>query len=260
MELIFIFLVAVVASALTFFSGFGLGTILLPVFAIFLPITTAVATTAIVHLVNNLFKFIITYKAINWSITLLFGTPAIIAALVGAITLARLDTQTVISNWQAIGVSGEITLIGFTIGVVIIIFAIFELLSNFKTIAISNRWLPLGGLLSGFFGGLSGNQGALRSAFLIKTAMSKEAFIATGVVIAVLVDITRLSVYGTTFFNLELFQDSSSRLLIFSAISGGIIGALLAKAYLPKVTFRWIQILVAALLLMFGLAIMLGVV
>ena len=90
--------------------------------------------------------------------------------------------------------------------------------------------------------------------------MSKEAFIATGVVIAVLVDITSLSVYGTTFFNLELFQDSSSRLLIFSAIFGGIIGALLAKAYLPKVTFRWIQIFVAALLLMFGLAIMLGVV
>lgn len=44
------------------------------------------------------------------------------------------------------------------------------------------HWLPLGGLLSGFFGGLSGNQGALRSAFLLKAGLSKEAFIATGTV------------------------------------------------------------------------------
>ena len=33
---------------------------------------------------------------------------------------------------------------------------------------------------SGFFGGLSGMQGALRSAFLARAGLSKEAFVASG--------------------------------------------------------------------------------
>ena len=48
--------VALVASALTFFSGFGLGTLLLPTFALFFPIDHAVALTAVVHFLNSLFK------------------------------------------------------------------------------------------------------------------------------------------------------------------------------------------------------------
>jgi acyl-CoA reductase-like NAD-dependent aldehyde dehydrogenase len=42
-------------------------------------------------------------------------------------------------------------------------------------------YLPVGGLLSGFFGGLSGHQGALRSVFLLRAGLTKESFIATGV-------------------------------------------------------------------------------
>ncbi len=38
--------------------------------------------------------------------------------------------------------------------------------------------------MTGFFGGLSGMQGAMRSAFLAKSGLGKEAFIATGAVIA----------------------------------------------------------------------------
>jgi hypothetical protein len=48
--------VAIVVSALTLFSGFGLRTLLMPAFALFFPINVAVASTAVVHLVNNLFK------------------------------------------------------------------------------------------------------------------------------------------------------------------------------------------------------------
>jgi uncharacterized protein len=259
MEYLIVFLVALAASALTFFSGFGLGTILLPVFAFFMPLTVAVAATAIVHLANNLFKFAITFKYINWKITFLFGLPAIFAAMAGALLLSNLGIPTDIYNWEKYGLNGEITLIGLAIGSIIIVFAIFELVTNFKKIAIDKKWLPLGGLLSGFFGGLSGNQGALRSAFLIKTAISKEAFIATGVIIAVLVDLTRLSVYGTTFFSLTNIQQDNSVNLIIFAIFGGIIGALVGKAFLPKVTFRLIQVIVASLLLLAGSSIMLGI-
>jgi len=49
-------LAALAVSGLTLFSGFGLGTLLMPVFAIFFPIEIAIAMTAIVHLANNIFK------------------------------------------------------------------------------------------------------------------------------------------------------------------------------------------------------------
>lgn len=56
MEEIIIAVVALLASALTFFSGFGLGTVLMPVFAAFFPVDLAIALTAIVHFLNNVFK------------------------------------------------------------------------------------------------------------------------------------------------------------------------------------------------------------
>jgi len=49
MDYFVIALVAFTASLLTFFSGFGLGTLLTPAFALFFPINLAVALTAIVH-------------------------------------------------------------------------------------------------------------------------------------------------------------------------------------------------------------------
>lgn len=57
MHYFIICLVAFLTSGLTLFSGFGLGTLLLPVMALFFPIDAAIALTAVVHCLNNLFKF-----------------------------------------------------------------------------------------------------------------------------------------------------------------------------------------------------------
>ena len=48
-DFVLIPLAALVASGLTLFSGFGLGTLLTPIFALFMPVELAVAATAIVH-------------------------------------------------------------------------------------------------------------------------------------------------------------------------------------------------------------------
>jgi uncharacterized membrane protein YfcA len=58
MEYVIICLTAFGASLLTFFSGFGLGTILTPVMIIFFPAQEAIALTGIVHLLNNIFLFL----------------------------------------------------------------------------------------------------------------------------------------------------------------------------------------------------------
>ena len=75
---------ALLASGLTLFSGFGLGTLLMPVFAIFFPVEVAIAQTALVHFANNLFKVWLFSRRADWHTVLLFGLPAFLASFAGA--------------------------------------------------------------------------------------------------------------------------------------------------------------------------------
>jgi uncharacterized protein len=75
--------VAIIGSALTLFSGFGLGTLLMPAFALFFPLNVAVAGTAVVHLVNNLFKVLLVGRNANWRIVVRFAFPAAVFAALG---------------------------------------------------------------------------------------------------------------------------------------------------------------------------------
>ena len=56
MDLLVVSLTALLASGLTLYSGFGLGTLLMPAFALFVPVELAVAATALVHGANSLLK------------------------------------------------------------------------------------------------------------------------------------------------------------------------------------------------------------
>ena len=100
--------------------------------------------------------------------------------------------------------------------------------------------------MSGFFGGLSGHQGALRSAFLIKAGLTKESFIATGVVISLLVDIPRIVLYGVSLPELHLMDN---RLLLATAVLAAFGGAWLGNRWLKKMTLGLVQTLVAVMLL-----------
>lgn len=72
-ELVLIGATALLASGLTLFSGFGLGTLLMPVFALFFPVAVAIAATAVVHLANNLFKLALLARLADWRVVLRFG-------------------------------------------------------------------------------------------------------------------------------------------------------------------------------------------
>jgi uncharacterized membrane protein YfcA len=123
-----------------------------------------------------------------------------------------------------------------------------------QKIRFNRNKLAIGGVLSGFFGGLTGIQGAIRSAFLIKSGLTKEAYIATGVVIACLVDLTRLSVYASRFKEANLHE---YLILIISSTLAAIAGAFIGNKLLKKITLRFIQVLVA--IMIFLIAITMGV-
>lgn len=75
MEFVLICTVALFTSGLTLFSGCGLGTLLMPAFALFFPVPLAIAATAVVHLANNIFKVVLVGKNTNWDVIARFALP-----------------------------------------------------------------------------------------------------------------------------------------------------------------------------------------
>lgn len=247
--------VALVASGLTLFSGFGLGTLLMPAFALFFPLEMAVAMTAVVHLANNLFKLALLGRYADRHALLRFGLPAIAGALLGAARpfVAVKDGQAGEQHQQ--GRPHEITGVKLVIALLMLGFAWAEMDGRLERRAWPARVMPLGGLLSGFFGGLSGHQGALRSAFLSRAGLGKEAFLGTGVALACLVDVTRLGVYGT---HIHTALSGAPWDLIALAVGAAFLGAFLGARLMTKVTLRFVQRMVAAMLALLALALASG--
>ncbi len=250
-------IVSLFGSLLTFYSGFGLGTLLLPVFCIFFNVQEAVALTAIVHLLNNVFKFFLVGKYIDVKILLRFGVPSLIASFIGAYILISVNKPVNIYSFELFGLICNISLVNLFIGSLIIFFAFFEIMPYFKKLAFSESKLVYGGLISGFFGGLSGHQGALRSAFLTKLKLSKEQFVATGISVALMVDVARLIIYGSNYNKIN-FDQAKYYLLV--AVLSAFIGAYFGNKFLKKTTYQFVQKLTSILLILFALAMIFGLV
>ncbi len=255
MEILLISLVAFSVAILTFFSGFGLGTILAPVMMIFFPVDVAIAMTGVVHFVNNIFKLFLVGKQASREVIIRFGLPAVLAALPGAWLMLSMADYDPIYTYSLFTSSYEVYPLKLLIAILLFIFAILDLLPAASNWQFSKNKLPIGGLLSGFFGGLSGNQGALRSAFLIKAGLSKESFVASAVVVSCLVDISRIGVYSSRMFEAGIVDNW----LILSFASGSaIVGAMLGKRLLKKVSFRFMRITVAVMLITISILLALG--
>lgn len=251
METIVIVIASFFTAVLTFFSGFGLGTILTPVFAIFFPIDLAIALTGVVHFFNNVFKLFLVGKKADKPVLIKFGIPAVIAAVAGAWLLLNISAFNPLFSYSMGPNEFVVTPLRLIIAMLLIAFAIIDLVPFFDRLQFGREKLPLGGVLSGFFGGLSGHQGALRTAFLIKAGLSKEAFVASSVVIASFVDFTRLSIYATRFLDAGLAENIT---LVILATLSAMAGAFFGNRLLKKVTFHFLQRLVAVMLILISLA------
>ena len=245
-------LVAFVSAGLTLFSGFGLGTLLLPAFAFFFKIELAIAATAVVHLANNLFKLALVGRAADLDVVARFAVPGAAAAFVGAWLLGFFSKLAPIGHWSWGEHTFAILPINLALGALIAGFAWLEVSKHAAELSFGRRWLPLGGAISGFFGGLSGHQGALRAAFLLRLGLSRDAYIGTSVVAAVVVDLARLGVYGSTFLGRDLatLRDQGGESLVAAAIAAAWLGSFVGSRLVRSVTLRSVQLLVAAMLVL----------
>src|SRR6188768_3754406 len=128
MDLVIISVIAFLVAILTFFSGFGLGTILTPVFMIFFPVDLAIGLTGVVHFFNNIFKLILVGHKADKEVVLRFGIPAFVAALAGSLLLLHIVDLKPLFIYKAFGKTIEVFPVKFIVSVLLIIFASIDLI------------------------------------------------------------------------------------------------------------------------------------
>jgi len=260
MELLLIALAAATASAATLISGFGLSTALVPVFALYFPLPLAIGAVAVVHLLNSLFKVGIMRRDIDWLVAFRFGVPAAAAALLGATLLGALGEAEPLARYSIGEKSFQVTPLKLVVGGVILALVALELSPRATTLHISPSALPVGGLLSGFFGGLTGNQGVLRSAFLLQLRLSPARFAATGAVGAAFVDLARLAVYGSGASAAVLQSAGPLRDALIVATLAAFAGALGGRQLIRVISGALLRRFVAASMLIVATLMVTGIV
>lgn len=231
MNSIIILPVVFLAAAAALFSGFGVGTILTPVFLIFYEVKTAIFLVAVVHLLNNLLKLSLFYKHIDFAVLKRFGIMALIGSFIGSFSQIYLASA----------------VLKKLVALVLIYLGLQPFFPSQLQFRLPKKIDAIGGFFSGLLGGLVGNQGAIRSAFLLNYKMSKETFIATGVVIACLIDLIRIPVYW--FSQKDIYASASLSILwiILVTFSGTWAGSYLLKFFSPSHFKKFVSFMILAL-------------
>jgi uncharacterized membrane protein YfcA len=234
LDLIIVLLITLVTSTITLLSGFGVGTVLTPVFAFFYDVRTAVFLVAIVHLANNLLKLGLFIRHVDREVLKRFGLVSLAGALIGSLLQGTIG-------------GGSVRII---LALFLVASGIMEFLPQRSSFKLPRRFDFAGGFASGLLGGLIGNQGAIRSAYLLNYSLSKEAFVATATAIAIVIDLTRIPVY--LYQQASQFSEASTTLLIVTAVA--FAGTLIGKQLLTKISLERFRMTVAGFLVVMGIA------
>ena len=172
-------MVSILAGAVAAISGFGIGSLVTPLLALKIGTGVAVAGVSIAHFLGTAFRFWKWKQYINKRVLLSFGITSAVGGLMGALfhNIFQNVILTIIFGCLLVfagfcgltGISGKLRFNGVL------------------------AWIA--GALSGFFGGLVGNQGGIRSAAMFGFDLKGKEFIATATGIALAVDIARMPVY-----------------------------------------------------------------
>jgi uncharacterized membrane protein YfcA len=229
-----VFLIAsLLAAAGATIAGFGSSALLIPVAFSFFDLRTAIFLVACFHLFNNLFKIRVFWDKIDFKTFLHFGIPSICFSFGGAALIAILPLE----------------VIRDVLAIFLIFYAVYSLFKPKLAIRKNRGAAVLGGSLSGFFAGLIGLGGAIRSSFLVAFDFPKEVYVATSAMIAVVIDFTRIPTYIFT----GAVQASSELFLIPFLIVSAYFGVKLGKILLSRIDQQTFRRIVSVALLLVGI-------
>ena len=202
------------AAALTVPAGFGLATMITPIVFLWLEPHEAVAVVGIVHGSHNAWKLKVLRSSIDYSAVRRYGWAMVVGALIGA----------------ALNTAVEADPLLLIVGVALVVLPLLSMSERWTNVRLPDAEDRIGGFGSGFFGGLTGHQGALRAMFLQKRLPNKTEYAATAAVLALVVDVTRVPVYVA----LEGWQILDAGWLIVGLVLAAVLGVQLGKRWLKK--------------------------
>ncbi len=224
---------AVLAGGIAAISGFGIGSLLTPILAVRYGTKLAVAIVSVAHLVGTAARFIGLRKHIDKKVFLNFGILSAAGGLAGALLNAH-------ANSPALAI---------VFGCLLVFAGISGLTGFVDRMHFGRRTAWFAGALSGFFGGLVGNQGGIRSAALLGFDIRKESLIATATAIALIVDGARMPVY----LAIETKGILSAWPLLVTAIFGVLLGTFWGVRLLRRIEERTFRKLLYSLVLVLGI-------
>ena len=233
-------LAAVVAGAIAAVSGFGIGSLLTPVLLVWFAPREAVALVAIPHAVASTFRWLKLRADVDRITFRQFGVASAVGGLAGAGLQARLG-------------AGVLTGV---LGILLVMAGTGELTGRRLPLPRTRLWRLIGGGASGFFGGLVGNQGGLRSAALLGFQLTPRQLVATATAAAVIVDLVRVPVYVAT-SGAALAAHPELLLVTSGAV---VIGTFIGVPVLGKLPERAYRRIIGSLLVMLGLALLVSAV
>jgi uncharacterized membrane protein YfcA len=213
-EILLVSLGAFLAAALTVPAGFGLSTILTPLILFLLPVHEAVAVVAIVHCAHNAGKYIALKDAVDFNAFRRYGIWLVGGSVVGALLQNQVPNDPLL----------------LLVGIFLVVLPVLTISGKWTGYSIPEANDRLGGFGSGFMGGLSGHQGALRAMFLTTRLPDKMAYAATASVLALCVDLSRIPVYF--FFRTE--EISNEMPLIVILVISALLGVRMGKKWLQS--------------------------
>lgn len=225
-------LLTLLGSVIGTATGFGTSTIMIPVMVLFVPPPIALLFVGIVHLCGDIWKVLLFKGGFDWKLILGFGLSGIVASFLGA----SLSLQAQMFPLERI------------LGAFLIMYVAFLFFKRDWALPKTNGTAFCGGMLSGLFAGFFGVGGAVRGAFLAAFNLPKEVYIFTSGMIALFIDVTRVTryIWGGT----RLEQDLLLALILSIPVS--FIGAYTAKRFLARVPQRSFRIFVGIFLCLVG--------
>lgn len=233
----FVLLATFFVSTFTLLTGFGVGSVLTPTFTLFYDVKTAVFLVSIVHLANNILKLGLFLRHVEKNILVRFGIVSVLGAIAGSFLQGYAAHE-----WVKVALA-----------LFLIVSGASEFIPKSASVRIPRRLDFLGGFFSGLMGGLIGNQGAIRSAYLLNYNLSKEAFIATSTSIAILIDLSRIPVY--IYQQAEQLRDAGLALVLITGVA--FAGTLAGRGLLKKISLERFRKFVSVFLIAFGLFLLL---
>lgn len=212
--IVVISLSAFIAAALTVPAGFGLSTMLTPLLLFVISPHETVAIVAVIHGAHNAWKLIVLKDHLDFIAFKRYGIWLVIGAIIGALLQSQVPQDPLL----------------LIIGLFLVILPILTISEGWTGYRIPEANDRIGGFGSGFMGGLSGHQGALRAMFLKRRLNDKMAYAATASILALCVDLSRIPVY--IFVNNTEFIDNLNLLLPLTIAS--LLGVQVGKLFLER--------------------------